>query len=78
MNNYLLKYGSINFIYVMIILFIGISLVCGSIFIINQIDDLEVDRVNNKASIIDDYISREKALLISNIICFSGFLLTCF
>ena len=35
------------------ILFIGISFVCGSIFIINQIDDLEVDRANNKVSIID-------------------------
>ena len=60
------------------ILFIGISLVCGSIFILNQIDDLEVDKVNNNVTIIDEYISREKAILISNIICFSGFLLILF
>ena len=39
------------------ILFLGISFICASIFINNQIYDLEVDEINNKAKIIDNYIS---------------------
>ena len=35
------------------ILFLGISFVCASIFIANQIYDLEVDEINNKAKIIE-------------------------
>jgi len=58
-----------------LILFIGISLVCSSIFIINQVDDLEVDKANNKASTINQYVTKERASLISNIIGVLGFLL---
>ena len=59
------------------ILFAGISLVCGSVFIVNQIDDLEADRGNNKAIIIVEHLTKERAVLVSNAICIIGFLLIC-
>ena len=60
-----------------IILFTGISFICGSIFIINQINDLESDTANNKAIIIGQYITKKTAVLVSNAICGIGFLLIC-
>ena len=60
-----------------IILFIGVSFICGSIFIINQITDLESDSSNNKAIIIGVHITKETAAVVSNVICGIGFLLIC-
>ena len=58
-----------------IILFLGISLVCGSTFILNQISDIESDKINKKILLIDKIISSEKALSISRITNIVGFLI---
>ena len=50
------------------ILFLGISLVCASTFILNQISDLKTDQINKKIFIINNVVSKEKALMISKVI----------
>ena len=57
------------------ILFIGVSLVCGSVFISNQIYDAHADKINKKASVIDNYVSLEKAINISKVFWIIGFLI---
>ncbi|MAV89128.1 MAG: hypothetical protein CBD21_01130 [bacterium TMED161] len=60
------------------ILFLGISFICASIFIANQIHDLEVDKINNKAKIIDNFITIEFSKKILFFLLFIGFLLIIF
>lgn len=60
------------------ILFLGISFICASIFIVNQIYDLEVDEINNKAKIIDNFISIDFSKKILFFLLPTGFLLIIF
>ena len=60
------------------ILFLGISFICASIFIVNQIYDLEVDKINNKAKIIDNFISIDFSKKILFFLLPTGFLLIIF
>ncbi|MAA51233.1 MAG: hypothetical protein CMG76_01715 [Candidatus Marinimicrobia bacterium] len=60
------------------ILFLGISFICASIFIVNQIYDLEVDEINNKAKIIDNFISIGFSKKILFFLLSTGFLLIIF
>ena len=56
-----------------IFMFFGVSMVCGSTFIINQISDIKSDKVNNKVFLLDKTIALEKALLVSKIVSTLGF-----
>ncbi len=58
-----------------LIIFFGISLVCGSTFIINQLSDINSDKINNKIFLLDGTISSENALKVSKIISSSGFVI---
>tara|TARA_Y100000994_G_scaffold245349_1_gene246808 strand:- start:150 stop:1145 length:996 start_codon:yes stop_codon:yes gene_type:complete len=60
------------------ILFLGISFICASIFIANQIHDLEVDKINNKAIIIDNFITIDFSKKILFFLLPIGFLLIIF
>ena len=60
------------------ILFLGISFVCASIFIANQIYDLEVDEINNKAKIIDNFITIDFSKKVLLFLLPIGFLLIIF
>ena len=60
------------------ILFLGISFICASIFIANQIYDLEVDKINNKAKIIDNFITIDFSKKILFFLLPIGFLLIIF
>ena len=60
------------------ILFFGISFVCASIFIANQIYDLEVDEINNKAKIIDNFITIDFSKKVLFFLLPIGFLLIIF
>jgi len=60
------------------ILFFGISFVCASIFIANQIYDLEVDEINNKAKIIDNFITIDFSKKVLLFLLPIGFLLIIF
>ena len=60
------------------ILFLGISFICASIFITNQIHDLEVDKINNKAKIIDNFITIDFSKKILFFLLPIGFLLIIF
>ena len=51
-----------------LIMFFGITLVCGSTFIINQLSDVDSDRINNKVFLLNGMISSKDALKISKII----------
>ena len=59
-------------------LFIGISLVCGSTFILNQISDIKSDKINNKIFLLNGIIRPDKALAISKIINILGFFIVLF
>ena len=54
-------------------MFIGTSLICGSTFIINQLSDIESDRINNKIILLNETISSEEAIKASKIVSLSGF-----
>ena len=61
-----------------IILFLGVSLVCGSTFILNQISDIKSDKINKKVFLLNEIISPEKALSISKVTNIIGFLIVLF
>ena len=60
------------------ILFLGISLICGATFILNQVSDLETDKINKKVFLLNEIIEPEKALSTSKIINMIGFSLLLF
>ena len=60
------------------ILFVGISFICGSTFILNQISDIKSDKINKKNFLLDGIISTPKALNISKTINLVGFLIVLF
>ena len=59
-------------------LFFGISLVCGSTFILNQISDVQSDKINKKIFLLNEIVTSEKALIISKIINVLGFSIVLF
>ena len=70
-NNVYINATDINFL--TCILFLGISLVCGSVFITNQLYD--IDKENGKASIIGNHVSIDKAIKINRALWIIGFLI---
>lgn len=56
-------------------MFIGASLICGSTFIINQLSDVESDRINKKVFLLNECISLEEALKASKITSLLGFII---
>jgi len=58
-----------------IALYTGISLVCGSCFILNQISDVQSDKINKKIFLLNEIIKTDKAILMSRISAISGFLI---
>jgi len=61
-----------EFNYSTLLIFIGISCIASSTFILNQIQDKEGDEINNKLFIVGNYISKELASKIMNIIGLFG------
>ena len=59
-----------------VILFFGITLICGSTFILNQIADVETDKINDKIYLLNQIIPAAKAMIISRGSCIIGFILT--
>ena len=59
-------------------LFLGVSFVCGSTFILNQIADIESDKINKKIFLLNEIIAPEKALSISKIVNALGFFIVLF
>ena len=57
------------------IIFIGITLICSSSFILNQISDQKSDSVNNKLFLVGEYFSIEKSQLISKYLLISGIII---
>ena len=55
-----------------LIIFIGLTFVCSSAFILNQITDQESDRVNNKLFLVGKYISEEKSQNIAKYLLIAG------
>ena len=58
-----------------LIAFFGISLICGATFIINQLSDIDTDKINNKIFLLDGIISPRNALKTSKIISSLGFVI---
>ena len=58
-----------------IVLFAGISFVCAATFILNQISDIESDKINKKIFLLNGIIKPEKALTISKTVNILGFLM---
>jgi len=61
-----------DFSYKTIIMFFGISLICASTFIVNQLSDVEGDKINKKLFIIGNVLSKEKALTVSRVAIIIG------
>ena len=56
-----------EFNYKTIMMFAGISLICAGTFIMNQLSDIEGDKINKKLFIIGNIVTSEKALVISRV-----------
>ena len=64
----------VEFSYRAFTIFFGISLVCASTFILNQLSDIDGDKINKKLLIVGNVLSEEKALTISKITAIIGFI----
>ncbi len=56
--------------------FFGLTIVCSSTFILNQISDVESDAINKKLFLIGKYISPEKSQSISKTLFISGLIIS--
>ena len=56
-----------------LMLYFGITLICGSCFILNQIADIKSDRINNKIFILNNIINPKDALNVSKVANIMGF-----
>ena len=59
-------------------LFIGLTLICASTFILNQIEDLESDKINQKLFLVGNYIDINKSISISKVLAVLGFIVSFF
>lgn len=58
-----------------LLVFIGITFVCSSTFIINQISDEKSDSINQKLFLVGKFITKEKSQSISKILLITGILI---
>ena len=65
-----------TFSWVTLFSFVGLTLVCSSTFIINQISDQESDEINKKLFLVGQYFSLEKSQSISRILLLSGLIIS--
>ena len=56
--------------------FLGLTFVCSSTFILNQISNEESDAVNKKLFLVGEHISLEKSQSIANILLISGLIIS--
>jgi len=56
--------------------FVGLTFVCSSTFILNQISDEESDVINKKLFLVGQYVSMEKSRSIANILLISGLIIS--
>jgi 4-hydroxybenzoate polyprenyltransferase len=56
--------------------FLGLTLTSASTFILNQIEDLESDKINNKLFLVGEYFTPERSLSISRFLLVIGILLS--
>ena len=68
--------GILQISYSTLFIFIGVSLVSGAAFILNQIMDVDSDTVNKKLFLVGKYISTEKSRKIAHILVAIGFAFT--
>ena len=61
-----------------LLFFLGVSFICSSVFIFNQIFDADVDKNNKKPLIIDNHVSTEKAVNVSKVFFVVGLLIISF
>ena len=61
--------------YTTTLLFLGISLVCGATIILNQISDIESDKINKKNFLFDGIIKVNRALFISRVVSILGLII---
>ena len=64
--------------YQTLFLFLGITLVCSSTFILNQIEDVKSDKINGKLFLVGKYFEIEKSLFISKILLCLGLIISFF
>ena len=74
LSNGLITLWNFNFSLNTILLFIGITLICSSTFVINQIVDRKSDKINKKLLIVDDKISIKSAEKVYPSLAISGFI----
>lgn len=58
-----------------LLIYIGVTCIASSTFILNQIQDKEGDEINNKLFLVGNYVSKDKASKIMNAIGLFGFIL---
>ena len=56
--------------------FVGLTFVCSSTFILNQISDVESDRINKKLFLVGQYFSPEQSQSIAKFLLTSGFIIS--
>ena len=56
--------------------FVGLTFVCSSTFILNQISDVESDTINEKLFLVGQYFSPEKSHSIAKIVLISGLIIS--
>ena len=57
-------------------IFLGVTFISASTFILNQINDIESDTINKKLFLVGEYISQEKSLMISKVLLALGTVLS--
>ena len=62
----------INFSWNTFLVFIGVTMTCSSTFILNQIADIDGDKINKKLFLVGKYFSINTSLMISNILGILG------
>ena len=59
-----------------IFVFVGLTFICSSTFILNQISDVESDSINKKLFLVGQYFSPEKSHSIAKILLISGLIIS--
>ena len=58
------------------IIMIGVTFICSSTFILNQISDVESDTVNHKLLLVGNYISSKKSRLVAHVLLVIGIIIS--